>query len=246
MKAIILAGESGTRLHPLTQGIPKPLLPIYDRPMIYYPIETLTTAGVTEILIITAPQYVTMFQQALGDGSKFNATFIFVTQSEPKGIAEALTIGKDFIGDSSVILITGDTLFVGEDISMQINKAIRAIRCSGSATIFVKRDPDEEQYGKVLLNRMGKWATIVGTSDAFSSSSITGLYIFPNNAVERASNLNKSERGRYEITDIINQYLIEKKLQIITLGPGITWLDTNSYESLLRASQYIYLKKKNI
>lgn len=211
IKGIILAGDSGTNLHPLTLGIPKQLLPIYDKPMVYYPINTLVSAGIKEILIITTSEHQSLFKKMLGDGFLFGATFKYAIQDEPRGIAEALTIADEFIEKDGVCLMTGDTILTG-DTSSLITKAARAVKSSGSASIFVKREPEENQYGKVILNKSGKYMTIVGSSDSYFYSSIVGLYVYSKDAVQKAATLPVSERGRYEVTELNNIYFNEKKL----------------------------------
>ena len=239
MKAIILAGGSSSRLHPLTQAIPKQLLPIYDRPMIYYPIETLTNAGIKDILIITSPEHSSIFPKALGDGTLFGATFTYAIQDAPKGIAEAINIGRDFIGDSDVSLITGDTVLISESITTLINKAIKAVNTSGCATVFVNKDNDPHQYGKVILKPNGKVETIVGSSNLVNYCSITGLYVYPNSVIDKVYQLSPSSRGLYEITDLNLLFLKENKMQVLQLPNDCRWLDTNSFDSLLAASEYI-------
>lgn len=198
----------------------------------------MVSAGINEILIITTSKHQSLLQSYLGDGSQFGAKFSYAIQDEPRGIAEALTIAEDFIEKDGVCLITGDPLLTG-DTSSLIAKAARAVKSSGSATILVKREPEENQYGKVILNKSGKCMTIVGSSDTYFYSSIVGLYVYPKDAVQKAATLPISERGRYEVTDLNNIYFNEKKLQILTLPNDCEWLDTNSYNSLLIASRYI-------
>lgn len=243
MRGIVLAGGSGNGLHPLTLGIPKHLLPVYDKPMVFYPIELLVSAGINDILVITTSAHQPLFKQTLGDGSMFGASFTYAIQDEPKGIADALRIGKDFIYADGVCLITGDTILTDADIAPLIQKASKAIKSSGSATIFVKRDPDENQYGKVVLNKIGKCETIVGTSETHFYSSIIGLYVFPKDAVEKVNLLSLSERGRYEITDLIQFYFSAKKLQILQLRNECGWWDTNTPENLVRLNSYIYASR---
>lgn len=207
--------------------------------MIFYPIETLTKAGITEILIILSPEHSDTFKKALGDGSQFNAQFTYAAQDSPNGIAQAIAIGKNFIGNESVCLITGDTIIVGEGLTPLINKAERAIRNSGCATIFVNRDNDPNQYGKVIMNQKGKVETIVGSSDNYNYCSITGLYVYPNNVVSKIEQLQLSERGLYEITDLNRLFFKENKMQVLQLLKECYWLDTNSFDSLLSASNHI-------
>lgn len=239
MKGIILAGDNGSKLHPLTQGIPKQLLPVYDCPMIFYPIETITKAGITEILIITSPEHSDTFKKVLGDGTQFNAYFSYATQDTPNGIAQAIAIGKDFIGSDTVCLITGDTIIVGDDLTPLISKAERAVNNSGCATIFVNRDNDPNQYGKVIMNKKGKVETIVGSTENYNYCSITGLYVYPNNVLTKIEQLHPSERGLYEITDLNSLFFKENKMQVLQLPNGCRWLDTNSFDSLLASSNFI-------
>lgn len=237
MKGIILAGDSGSRLYPLTLGIPKQLLPIYDKPMIFYPLQTLIDAGIHDILIITTDEHLPLFEKAL---STFrDANISFATQSTPNGIAEAITIGRDFIADDTVCLITGDTIIAGSELIPQIQKATRAVEKSGNATIFVQQDNDPNQYGRVILNRDGKIETIVGENTGSSSYSITGLYIFPNKVVTIVNDIQRSERGLLEITDVNRLFFEQCKLQVQTLDSRCTWFDTNTFDNLLRCSQFI-------
>lgn len=227
----------------MTLGIPKHLLPVYDKPMVFYPVELLVSAGIKEILVITTSAHQSLFKQTLGDGSMFGAIISYAIQGEPKGIADALRIGKNFIDAEGVCLITGDTILTDANFSPLIHKASKAIKSSGSATIFVKRDPDENQYGKVVLNKNGKCETIVGTSESHFYSSIVGLYVYPKDAVEKVNLLSLSERGRYEITDLNQLYFSEKKLQILQLSNECGWWDTNTPESLVRLNSYIYASR---
>ncbi len=239
MKGIVLAGDSGMGLFPLTLAIPKQLLPVFNKPMVYYPIETLVRAGITEILIITTSEHQSLFKTTLGDGSTFGALLSYATQYKPNGIAEAIKIANDFIDSEGVCLITGDTILTDTDISPLIHKAFKAVKNSGSATIFVKRDPDDNQYGKVILNRNGKCETIVGSSNIHIYSSIIGLYVYPKDSVLKVDSLKLSDRGLYEITDLNHLYLSEKKLQVIQLSSETKWWDTNSPENLIRLSVYL-------
>ena len=243
LKGIILAGGDGANLRPLTLGVPKQLLPIYDNPMVYYPISLFVESGIKDILIITTSEHQPLFKKYLGDGTQFGATLTYAVQDEPNGIAEALSVGKDFIGKDGVCLITGDTILTGGNIPSLIAKAEKAVRTSGSATIFVKRDPDENQYGKVILNHQGKCIDIVGTSDTYFYTSMVGLYVLPNDAIGRVQELELSERGRYEITDLTNTYFEDKKLQILTLPNDCIWWDTNSPDSILSCSNYLHKNK---
>lgn len=244
MKGIILAGDSGEKLFPLTRGIPKQLLPVYDRPMIYFPIDTLVEAGIKDILIITSPQFSNNFISILGDGSSFGARFTYSKQLSPEGAAQALMIGEDFLDKSSVCLITGDCIIIGDDRNVKLRKAIRAAKNSGQATIFVSKDYDPSQYGVVKLDVKGKCEEIQGTPKEMRCYSITGLYVFPKGVSDYARLLEKSERGRYEITSLDQIYLKEEKLQVQVLGENYKWFDTNTIDNLLVISNYLQ-KQKN-
>ena len=244
MKGIILAGDSGERLYPLSIGISKQLLPVYDKPMIYYPIDTLVQAGIEDILIFTTAEQQPIFQKALGDGSRFNAHFTYAVQDEPKGIAQAISIGKEFIGKGSVCLITGDMIIDGENVSERIKKAIRAVKKSGNATIFVENRTYPDQYGQVIMNREWKVEDIVGTSEQVHYLSIASFYVFPNSVIKHACSIDYSERGRLEITDVNKRFFEECKLQVQVLDSKCIWLDTNSIENIWRCGEY--MRKKSI
>ena len=246
MKGIVLAGDSGQRLHPLTLGVPKQLLPIYDKPMIYYPIETLVGAGIKDILIITSPQYSANFVSALGDGSAFDALFSYSIQSSPEGVAQAFTIAEEYIDKSPVCMITGDCIIIGNDRDEKLLKAIRAAKNSGQATIFLSKDYDPNQYGVATLDQKGKCKEIKESADNRRDYSITGLYVFPKGVAEFAKLIEKSERGRYEVTSLNQIYLQENKLQVQILGDNYKWFDTNSIDNLLIASNFIKNQRKVI
>lgn len=239
MKGIILAGDQGKILYPLTMGIPKQLLPIYNKQMIYFPIKTLVEVGVTEILIITSPQYTSNFVNALGDGSRFGAHFSYAVQTNPEGAAQAFTIGEEFLAQESACLITGDCIILGESRAYKLKKAIRAAENSGQATIFVCRDSDPDQYGIVQLDDKGRCEKIEGNTSVPLHYSITGLYVFPKGVSDYAKVIEKSERGRYEVTSLNKVYLTENKLQVQILGNDFSWYDTNSFDNLLKISNYI-------
>lgn len=244
MKGIILAGDQGDRLHPLTLGIPKQLLPIYDKPMIYYPIETLVEVGVTDIMIITSPQYTSAFVNALGDGSKFGVRFTYATQVSPEGAAQAFTIGEEFLAKDSVCYITGDCIIMGDDRANKLRKAIRAAKNCGQATIFVSRDYDPDQYGVAKLNAKGKCESVEGKPSNSQHYSITGLYVFPKGVADYAKVIEKSERGRLEVTTLNQVYLNENKLQVQILGNDFKWFDTNTFDSLVTVSNYVQKQQK--
>lgn len=238
-KGIILAGDAGNRLSPLTLGIPKQLLPLYDKPMIYYPIELLVGVGIKDILIITSQEHASTFIQALGDGSAFDARFTYAIQSKPEGAAQAFIIGEDFVGEEPVCMITGDCIIFGKDRNIKLQKAIRAAQNSGQASVFVCRDWDSEQYGVVTLDSEGKCLTIEGQTTNPLYYSITGLYVFPKGVADYAKHVGKSERGRIEVTSLNKAYFEKNKLQVQVLGSDFMWFDTNSFDSLLVINNYI-------
>lgn len=243
MKGIILAGEQGAILSPITLGIPKQLIPIYNKPMIYFPIETLLEVGIEDILIITSPRHTESFIKALGDGSRFGASFSFATQFSPEGAAQAFTIAEDFLNNDSVCFISGDCIILGDDRANKLKKAIRAARNSGQATIFVSHDFDPNQYGIVHLDEKGRCERIEGSPSKEPYYSITGLYVFPKGVSDYAKVIEKSERGRLEITSLNQVYLNENKLQVQILGDDFLWFDTNSFDSLMKVS--LYIQKSN-
>lgn len=247
MKGIILAGDSGTNLYPLTKGIPKQLLPIYDKPMIYYPIQTLVDANIRDILIITTRAHQPLFKSVLGKGEFFDARFDYAVQEEPNGIAQAITIAKDFIEADNFCLVTGDTIIVGPSMTKNLEKAFRSVCKSGNATIFIEDKTYPNQYGKVVLNNEGKTIEIVGDEGINYYYSISSIYIFPNNAVNRVNEINFSERGRKEITDLNKLFFKESKLQVRLLDKNCKWFDTNTFDNLLKCSEYMSkIKKQNI
>lgn len=239
MKGIILAGASGTSLHPLTLGVPKQLLPIYDKPMAYYPLQTMAQSGVDEILIITSKEDLCLFKRALGDGQLFGVHLSYACQEKPEGIAQAIMIGQDFIGNDAVCLITGDTIIVGESLQRDMSKAYKAAEKSGNATIFVDKDYDPNQYGKVVLGDKGKTIDIIGVTDKPNYYSITGLYVFPNSVLKHIFEIEKSERQRYEITSVSQIFNQQSKLLIQKLSSDCIWLDTSTFDGILNSSIYI-------
>ena len=243
-KGIILAGDSGDRLHPLTLGIPKQLLPLYDKPMIYYPIELLVGVGVKDILIITSQQHASTFIRALGDGSAFGARFTYAVQPKPDGAAQAFMIGEDFLENEPVCFITGDCILFGKDRNIKLQKAMRAAKNSGQASIFVCRDRDPNQYGVVTLDSEGRCLTIEGKSTKSLYYSITGLYVFPKGVADYAKIIEKSDRGRLEVTSLNKTYFEKNKLQVQVLGDDFLWFDTNSFDSLQVINNYIQKMKK--
>ena len=238
-KGIVLAGGSGTRLHPITKGISKQLLPVFDKPMIYYPISVLMLAGIREILVISSPDDIEGYRRLLGDGSDFGLLIDYVVQPSPDGLAQAFTLGEDFIGDSNVALVLGDNIFYGQHFTDNLKAAVA--KCSG-ATIFGYHVKDPERFGVVEFADNGKVLSIEEKPIAPKSNyAITGLYFFPKNVSVRAKKLKPSKRGELEISDLNAGYLKDKKLRVKILNRGFTWLDTGTFDSLLEASNFISL-----
>ena len=239
MKGIILAGDSGSRLHPLTLSIPKQLLPVYNKPMIYYPLSTLIRSGVKDILIITTKDYQASFQKCLSGLVDDNIHLSYTYQENPEGVAQAIMIGQEFIGEDSLCLITGDTLIIGSSLYKQLDTAFKAAEKSGQATIFVDQDYDPNQYGVVVLGNKGAHTQILSQSNKPNYYSITGLYVFPNVVLKHVFQVEKSERNRYEITSVSKVFHESNKLQIQKLGKDCVWLDTTTFDNILKSSQYI-------
>lgn len=242
MKGIILAGGSGTRLYPITKGISKQLIPVYDKPMIYYPLSTLMLAGITDILVISTPEYTPLFEQLLGDGSDIGVSLTYKVQEKPNGLAEAFILGADFIGNDSVCLILGDNIYYGSGLSKLVQEAAEKI---DGATVFGYHVNDPERFGVVEFDDDMKALSIEEKPENPKSNyAVTGLYFYDNTVVEKAKNLKPSNRGELEITDINKLYLDEGKLDVKLMGRGYAWLDTGTHDSMMEAASFIAIIQK--
>lgn len=245
MKGIVLAGGSGTRLYPITKGISKQLLPIYDKPMIYYPISVLMLAGIREILIISTPLDLSGFRRLLGDGSDYGVRFEYAEQPSPDGLAQAFTIGAGFIGRDAVCMVLGDNIFYGSFFTRMLKKAVRAAEEDGKATVFGYWVNDPERYGVAEFDKQGNCLGIEEKPEHPKSNyAIVGLYFYPNKVVDIAKNIRPSARGEYEITSVNQTFLAAGELKIQLLGRGFAWLDTGTHDSLSEASTYIEVVEK--
>ena len=240
MKGIILAGGSGTRLYPLTKGVSKQLMPIYDKPMIYYPLSVLMLSGIQEVLIISTPEDLPRFDQLLGDGSDIGMKFEYVVQPSPDGLAQAFILGKDFIGDDDACLILGDNIYYGQGMPSMLSNAVLNAKEKNMATVFGYHVHDPERYGVVDFDASGKALSIEEKPENPKSNyAVTGLYFYPNDVVQKAFEVVPSDRGELEITTVNQMYLNEGRLSVELMGRGYAWLDTGTHESLLEASTFI-------
>lgn len=245
MKGIVLAGGSGTRLYPITKGISKQLIPIFDKPMVYYPISVLMLAGIRDILIISTPQDMPSFQRLLGDGSDFGVHFEYAVQPSPDGLAQAFLIGEEFIGNDSVCLVLGDNIFHGSNFAHMLQQAVEKAEKENVATVFGYRVNDPERYGVVEFDAEGRAVSIEEKpKEPKSNYAVVGLYFYPNKVVEVAKDIKPSARGELEITTVNQRFLEDKELMVQTLGIGFAWLDTGTHDSLSEASTFIEVIEK--
>ncbi len=245
MKGIVLAGGSGTRLYPITKGVSKQLLPIYDKPMVYYPLSVLMLAGIREILIISTPQDLPGFQRLLGDGTDYGVNFTYAVQPSPDGLAPAFIIGKEFIGDDSVCLVLGDNIFYGQSFSRMLADAVATADAENKATVFGYYVNDPERYGVAEFDEAGNVLSIEEKPQRPRSNyAVVGLYFYPNKVVEIAENIKPSDRGELEITTVNQEFLKDGELKVQLLGRGFAWLDTGTHDSLSEASTFVEVIEK--
>lgn len=245
MKGIVLAGGSGTRLYPITKGVSKQLLPVYDKPMVYYPVSVLMLAGIREILIISTPDDLPGFQRLLGDGSDYGVSFQYAEQPSPDGLAQAFIIGREFIGNDTACLVLGDNIFYGYSFTKMLDKAVRDAETDSDATVFGYWVNDPERYGVAEFDSDGR---VIGIEEKpkepRSNYAVVGLYFYPNSVVDVAARIKPSARGELEITTVNQEFLKEGKLKVQTLGRGFAWLDTGTHDSLSEASTFIEVIEK--
>ena len=245
MKGIVLAGGSGTRLYPITKGVSKQLLPVYDKPMVYHPISVLMLAGIRDILIISTPQDMPGFQRLLGDGSDFGVNFQYAVQPSPDGLAQAFIIGKDFIGDDSVCLVLGDNIFYGSGFTSKLKEAVRTAQEDSKATVFGYWVSDPERYGVAEFDTEGNCLSIEEKpAKPKSNYAVVGLYFYPNKVVNVAHTIKPSARGELEITTVNQRFLSDGELKVQLLGRGFAWLDTGTHDSLSEASTFVEVLEK--
>ena len=240
MKGIVLAGGSGTRLYPITKGVSKQLVPVFDKPMIYYPLSVLMLAGITDVLIITTSEDQRSFQSLLGDGSEVGMVFEYVIQPSPDGLAQAFILGENFIGEEDVCLVLGDNIYYGHDLTKMLDNAVQNAHQESKATVFGYHVTDPERYGVAEFDVKGNVVSLEEKPDVPKSNyAVTGLYFYPNDVIKKAKKVKPSQRGELEITTLNQMYLAEDRLKVELMGRGYAWLDTGTHESLLEASSFI-------
>ena len=245
MKGIVLAGGSGTRLYPITKGVSKQLLPIYDKPMVYYPISVLMLAGIRDILIITTPEDMAGFQRLLGDGSDYGVHFSYAMQPKPEGLAQAFIIGRDFIGDDDVCLVLGDNIFHGPGLTRLLHRAVATAQNEKKATVFGYQVEDASRYGVAEFDAQGNCISLEEKpAHPKSNYAVVGLYFYPNEVVRVAETITPSARGELEITSVNQEFLKRQQLKVITMGRGFAWLDTGTHDSLSEASTFVEVLQK--